>query len=140
VIGTLLYHTFLPTSNTTLIAKKYSKVQDGSAVAMAESISHNQTIPFETVRGLIAAVYEDHWRSGLVLEKHDENEEFKMRFLHAHGPSPSSVFPSQPDELILPVSLILSMVTPTYETGRTYKLSSAEAYPISKLLEDFKMM
>jgi hypothetical protein len=32
------------------------------------------------------------------------------------------------------------MVTPTSETGRTYKLPSAEADHIAKLLEDFKMM
>jgi hypothetical protein len=32
------------------------------------------------------------------------------------------------------------MVTPTPETGRRYKLSSAEANHISKPLEDFKMM
>jgi hypothetical protein len=75
-----------------------------------------------------------------VLEKYEGNEEFKIRFLHPHGPSPSFVFLSQPDELMLTVSLILSIVTPTSETGRTYKLSSAEANHISKLLEDFKMM
>jgi hypothetical protein len=48
------------------------------------------------------------------------------------------VFPSQPDEIILPMSLILSMVTPTSETGRTYNLTSAEANHISKSTEDFR--
>jgi hypothetical protein len=85
-------------------------------------------------------VYEDHWWLGYGLEKYEENEEFKTRFLHPHGPSASSVFPSQPGKLILPVSLTLSMVIPTSGTGRTYKLSSAEANHISKLPEDFKMM
>jgi hypothetical protein len=75
-----------------------------------------------------------------VLEKYEENEGFKIRFLHPHGPSPSFVFPSQPDELMLTVSLILSMVIPTSEIERTYKLSSAEANHISKLLDDFNMM
>jgi hypothetical protein len=75
-----------------------------------------------------------------VLEKYKENEEFKTRFLHPHGPSACFVFLSQPDELILPMSLILSMVTPTSETERTYKLSSAEANHVSNLLEDFKIM
>jgi hypothetical protein len=75
-----------------------------------------------------------------VLEKYEENEKFKIRFLHPHGPSASFVFPPQPDELILPVSLVLSMITPRSETGRTYKLSSAKSNHIPKLLEDFKMM
>jgi hypothetical protein len=85
-------------------------------------------------------MHEEHWWLGYVLEKYEENGEFKIRFLHPNGPSASFVFPSQPDELILPVSLILSVVTPTSETGRTYKLSSAEANHMSELLEDFKVM
>jgi hypothetical protein len=86
---------------------------------VAESKSQIQTILFETVRGYITIVYEDHWWLGYVLEKYDENEEFKIRFLHPHGPSVSFVFPFQPDEVILPISLILFMVRPTSESGRT---------------------
>jgi hypothetical protein len=120
-----------------LIAKKYSKVQDGSVVAVTESRSQSQTIPFETVRGYNAFVYEYYWWPGYVLEKYEENDEFKIRFLHTHAPSAAFVFPSQTDKLILPVSLILSMVTPTSETGRPYTLSSAKANHICKLLHDF---
>jgi hypothetical protein len=75
-----------------------------------------------------------------MLEKCEGYEEFKIRFLSLHGPSASFVFLSQPDELILPVSLILFMVIPTSEAGRTYKLLSPEAYHICKLLEGFKIM
>jgi hypothetical protein len=50
-------------------------------------------MPFETVRGYIAIVYEDHWWLGFVLEKYEENEEYKIRFLHPHDPSASFVFP-----------------------------------------------
>jgi hypothetical protein len=102
--------------------KKYSKAQDGTVVAVAESRIQSHTIPFETAGGYITVVYEDHWWLGYVLEKYDENEEFKIRFLHPRGPSASFMFPSQPDELILLVSLMLSMVTLTSEPGRTYKL------------------
>jgi hypothetical protein len=100
-------------------------------VAVAESRSPSQTIPFETVRRYRAIVYEDHSWPWYVLEKYEENEEFKIRFLHPHGSSASFVFPSQPHELILPMSLILSMVTPTFEIGKTYKLSAAEANHIA---------
>jgi hypothetical protein len=89
VVGTCKYHAFLPISNTTLIAKIYSKVQDGSVVAVAESRSQGQTIPFETVRGYIAIVYEAHWWPGYVLEKYEESEEFRINFLHPRGLSPS---------------------------------------------------
>jgi hypothetical protein len=84
---------FSPYPNTTLIAKKYSKVQDGSVVAVAESRSQSQTIQFETVRGYIAVVYDDRWWPGYALQKYEENEEFKIRFLHPHGLSPSFVSP-----------------------------------------------
>jgi hypothetical protein len=56
VVGTRQYRAFLPISNTTLTAKKYSEVQDGSVVAVAESKSQSQVIPFETVTGYIAVV------------------------------------------------------------------------------------
>jgi hypothetical protein len=81
-----------------LIAKKYSKAKHGTLVVVAESRSQSHTIPFERVRGYIAVVYEDHWWLGYVLEKYKENEEFKIIFPHPHGPSASSVFPSQPDQ------------------------------------------
>jgi hypothetical protein len=93
VVGTCQYHVFVPVSNTTLTAKKYSKVQDGSVVAVAESRSHSHAIPFETVRGYITVVYEDHWWPGYVLDKYEEDEEFKITFLHPHGPPPSLCSP-----------------------------------------------
>jgi hypothetical protein len=37
VVGARQYHGFLPISNTTLFAKKYSEPQDGSVVAAEES-------------------------------------------------------------------------------------------------------
>jgi hypothetical protein len=122
VVGTRQYHAFIHIPNTTLTAKKFSEAQDSTVVAVAESRSQCHTIPFETVRGYITVRYEDHWWLGNELEKYEVNEEFKIRFLHPHQPSASFVFPSQTDELILPMSLILSIVTSTSETGRTYKL------------------
>jgi hypothetical protein len=108
-------------------------------VAVAESRSQSHSIPFLIVRGYITITYEDHWWLGCVLEKYKENKNLKSdSFIHMDHQPP--VFPSQRDELILPISLIMSMVTPTSETERTYKLSSAEASHIPKLLEDFKMM
>jgi hypothetical protein len=82
----------------------------------------NQTIPCEKLRGYIVIVYEDHWWPGYVLQKYEENEKIKIRFLHPHGPSPSFVYLSQLDELILLMSLILSMVTPTFEILNFYHL------------------
>jgi hypothetical protein len=38
-------------------------------------------MPFETVRGYITVVYEDHWWLGYVLEKCEETEKFKIRVL-----------------------------------------------------------
>jgi hypothetical protein len=54
-------------------------------VAVAESRSQSHTIPFERVR-YITVAYEDHWWLGYVLETYENNEEFKIRFLHPHGP------------------------------------------------------
>jgi hypothetical protein len=58
---------------TQLWLKKNPKAQDGTVVAVAESRSQSHIIPFETVRGYITIVYEDHWWLGYVLEKYEEN-------------------------------------------------------------------
>jgi hypothetical protein len=83
VVGTCKYHAFLPISNTALIAKKYSKAQGGSVVAVAESKSQRQTTPFVTAGGYIAIVYEDHWWLGYVIEKYEEKKYIKSdSFIH----------------------------------------------------------
>jgi hypothetical protein len=81
VVRTRQYHAFLPISNTILTAKKYSRAQDSTVVAVGESSSQSHTIPFQTVTGYITIGYEGHWWLGYVLEKYEDNEEFKIRSL-----------------------------------------------------------
>jgi hypothetical protein len=84
VVGTHQYHAFLPVCSTALIAKKYSKAQDGSVVAVAKGRSQSNPIQFEAVRGYVTIVYEDHWWPGCLLDKHEMNEELKITFFHPH--------------------------------------------------------
>lgn len=58
--------------------------------------------------------------------------------LHPHAPAAYFMYPVQLDELTLPVNIILSLPTPTFETGRTYKLTLAESNHASQLLKLFQ--
>jgi hypothetical protein len=69
------------------------------------------------------------------MEKSEETGEIHIQFLHPHGPAASFIYPVHLDELTLPVNHILSLSTPTSETGRTYKLTSAESSNASQLLK-----
>jgi hypothetical protein len=46
--------------------------------------------------------------------------------LHPYGPSPSFVYPQQPDILSIPLSEVVMKVDPRKATGRTCTLTSAE--------------
>ena len=41
------------------------------------------------VHNYIACTYDDHWFFGLVLSKHYDEEDVKMKCLHPCGPAPS---------------------------------------------------
>jgi hypothetical protein len=41
------------------------------------------------VHNYIACIYDDRWFFGLVLSKHEEEGDVKVKFLHPHGPAPS---------------------------------------------------
>jgi hypothetical protein len=70
------------------------------------------------------------------MEKSEETGEIHIQFLYPHGRGACLIYPVQLHELNL-VNHILSLHTATSETGRTYKLTSAENNHASKLLNDF---
>jgi hypothetical protein len=62
----------------------------------------------------------------------ENSMEVTISFLHPHGPSPSYVYPQQPDILRITLSEVLMKVDPRTATGQT---SSAE---IQLMIEKLK--
>jgi hypothetical protein len=61
-----------------------------------------------------------------VIEKNKEDKTESVNFLPPRGPSPSLKYPDRQDILNVPYCDILSTISTTTKTGRTYVVEEAE--------------
>lgn len=120
--GTRSFHCFIPLDNNTIATKRISADENFSTlftfcgettlVKMSEMCIHNY----------VACKYEAHWFFGIILSKHEEEGDVKVRFMHPHGPSHSFYWPSIDDICLVPVCNIISCIdSPTTKgSGRMY--------------------
>ena len=75
-----------------------------------------------------AAVYDENWWVGLVLEKNDEERDVTMKFMHPKGPSNFYYWPQRDDICFIPNNCILKTLEVPSATGtaRKYSLSSED--------------
>jgi hypothetical protein len=74
----------------------------------------------------VTVVYDNAWWLGYVIEKNTEEKTVSVNFLTPRGPSPSFKYPERQDILTVPYCDILSTVSATTTTGRTYIVEVAE--------------
>ena len=74
----------------------------------------------------ITVVYDNPWWLGYVIEKNTEEKTVSVNFLTPRGPSPSLKYPERQDIFNVPYCDILSTVSATTTTGRTYIVEVAE--------------
>ena len=135
ITGTQKLHAFLaiPNSKVEVMTKEYSL----AACHVNERVSlfpSKELIPMEQIQNYVTCEYDGRWWLALVLETTNETKEVKVNFLHPAGPSPSFNFPRREDTLVVPQESILTKVSPTTATGRTYQLSNEEMNEASKCL------
>ena len=95
-------------------------------------------INFASITGYVTAVYDGFWWVTCVVETFPESEEIEVSFLHPHGPSRSFRYPSPKDVLVMSCKDVLTTISPTTATGRTYVLSLEELAAATKALADHK--
>nr|CAD7572035.1 unnamed protein product [Timema californicum] len=84
-------------------------------------------LDFTEIVGFVTCLYGDFWWLACVLDSFEDKQEFKVSFLHPHGPAPSNfTYPTVPDILRVHRSSILTTVDPLTATGRVYTLTKAE--------------
>jgi hypothetical protein len=135
IAGTQKLHHLQPVSLTSLKVKQYSLSDDSTIETVTEK---EEIVPDEKIHGFVTAAYGGHWWVAYVLDKITENREVNVRFLHPHGPNPSFVYPSRPDELWLPYSAILTQVEASTTNGRTYRICNKVTLMASKALADLQ--
>ena len=121
--GTRKLHSFIPLSIDTLLVKFFSNSDDYKEEKVSKQ---EKELEIDEVSGFVTCKYEDKWWLSCILNSDAENAEVEVTFLHPHGPSRSYKYPSIPDLLILPVTNILTKVSPKTTTGHIYTLSQKE--------------
>ena len=74
----------------------------------------------------MTVVYDKAWWLGYVIEKNKEDKTVSVNFLPPMGPSPSFKYQDRQDILTVPYCDILSTISTTTKTGRTYVVEEAE--------------
>ena len=92
-------------------------------------------IPMTALKGYCIAAYDNDWYLACITSTDAGTNEVCLNFLEPKGPAPSFVFPSKPDELVVDVTDVLCVVSPTTYTGRTYVLQQADMANATKLLK-----
>ena len=136
--GIRSYHSFIPIPS--------KKVVQGRRVSKSKTFELfsvlKQTIKIEKRSDLlpgkyIAAMHDDKWWLGMVLEVDDENEDYKVRFLHPAGQSPTFYWPQFKDECYIIRRQVLLPIAPLNASSsrRQYTLPKETESEIKKIFE-----
>ncbi len=129
--GTRKQHAFVPLSRN----KISIRVHSDSRECMEETVSKQEReLEIDEISGFVTCCYDSEWWLACVIDVDIDNAEVKVSFLHPHGPSRSYKYPSIPDILTIPLTDILSKVTPRTATGRVYNLTPKETRDTAKKL------
>ena len=89
----------------------------------------------EDITGYITVAYDNKWWLGVVINKNISTSEVEVTFLHPSGLARSFKYPEKPDNLIVSVHDILSVVETKTSTGRVYTVTQSDQSAASQLLE-----
>ncbi|GBM71628.1 hypothetical protein AVEN_246210-1 [Araneus ventricosus] len=116
-----------------------SRVSDSTTTFIASLGS--KTIPLTLQNEqYVACTNEINWWFGKIMECYDEYNDYKIMFMHPHGPSALYTWPKPLDVCWIPYEHIMKIVSaPSTTTGRTYKITPEENNSIELLFKNFKV-
>ncbi|GBM70128.1 hypothetical protein AVEN_240797-1 [Araneus ventricosus] len=119
--GTRSNHSFVPINETQLLV---SRVSDSTTTFSAS----------------LGSTYGINWWFGKIMECYDEYNDYKIMFMHPHGPSALYTWPKPLDACWIPYEHIMKIVSaPSTNIGRTYKITPEENNSIELLFKNFKV-
>jgi hypothetical protein len=114
----------MPVKKGVLNTKIYSVSPNKTESRVISVLKH--MIELKHITGFVTCMYDNFWWLGCVLSVSEESYGMKISFLQSHVPSATYIYSATPHILQLPQSAILSKVSSTTATGRTYTLTSEE--------------
>lgn len=133
VPGTRSFHYFEPLSEDSIATKHTSYNENFCTIFNFSGENHSVKMSDVAIHNYIACIYDDRWYFGLVLSKHEDEGDVKVKFFHPHGPAPSFHWPPKEDICCIPVSNIISCVNSpaTKASGRMYYFSEKDIASIN---------
>ncbi|GBN04988.1 hypothetical protein AVEN_182575-1 [Araneus ventricosus] len=129
-------HSFVPINETQLLV---SRVSDSTTTFIATLGSKSIPLILQNEQ-YVACTYGINWWVGKIVECYGEYNDYKIMFMHPHGPSASYTWPKPLDVCWIPYKHIMKIVSaPSTNTGRTYKITPEENNSIELSFKNFKM-
>jgi len=141
--GTRSHHSFIPVNSCELRISRISGENNSTIVRANDMAPEETATDFHGQQNLqpgqyVAAVYDNSWYLGNVVEVSTEQEDIFLDFMKPKGPAISFSWPRRKDQCWVPRDHILvTTVDLTTATGRQYKLSQEAEKTIFELFEFF---
>jgi hypothetical protein len=132
--GTRSFHHFIPIDKYTISFKRMSQQTDVQTFKLVQI--PNELVVQQVIYNhmdYVACMYDSFWWIGIINKKDEGEGDYKIQFMHPHGPSPSFSWPAREDMCWVPSNHILCTIDPPSTTnGRVYKISEIE---LAKIIE-----
>ena len=137
--GTCSYHVFIP-QNIEIIS--FKRIGENKEISGQHSFFQSQqTSIIPNNQGYVAITYNHHWWIGLVIAVESLSMEAKIMFMSPHGLT-RNFFWLQRDDICWVsndnILKLLSHLSSTSQSGRTYKLDNADFEAMCKLFSCHK--
>ena len=136
--GMRSFHSIKPMTKENMVqARRHSNSETFSQFPAFKTVGKDEVVSVLSPGQYVAAVYDHQWWLGMILEVDDEHDDYKLRFLHPAGPSPTFHLPQFDDECYVVRDHILLSIAPLNASsyGRQYTLPGETEAKIKDLFK-----
>eukprot|EP00731_Ephydatia_muelleri_P017532 Em0010g630a len=134
VPGTRSFHSFIPISISSVEVRPYS-LGTMKRTERVTSAHVPEPVPLSAIKSYVTVAYGGDCWLGYVTKVDMESRLVEVNFLHPQLPAKSYIYPRRQDILDVDPTDILTLVSPTTATGRSYTLTSKEVSEAKRALE-----
>ncbi|KAG1682443.1 RING finger protein 10 [Nymphon striatum] len=140
VPGTRSYHHYTPISTTEISYKRTSEHEFEQHFNLSKAVQViNDDAPLPNLNDFVACRYDTFWWVGIVDEIEAEKKDFKIKFMHPHGPSKRFSWPERDDSCWVPIKNMIAVIgVPTTRSGRIYEIDIDDFNKVVKYKDAFQ--
>ena len=119
------------------VNQKFDRISAGVDQFTGNGASGQEKLPAFCPGQYIACLYDGHWWCGSIIERSEEYGDYKVKFMHPHGPCKIMKWPSIKDDICwVPAEHILQGIPAPVasSSGRNYTITESTVNSINKKL------